>query len=114
MDLLAVGLAVWALYLAKRPGAPRWLRGVPWVLVAGFVVSFGGTLLGLKHAFDSVGAVPADRRAQALADGISRAMSFTLYGVVVDAVMLVVLAVMTWRTRAAPAPQPAPPGPPRE
>lgn len=100
MDLLAVGLAIWALYLAKRPGAPGWLRAIPWVLVVSFFVSMGGTLYGLKYAFDSVANIPADQKAEYLSKGISRAMSFTLYGIAVDVVMIVVLIICTVKLRS--------------
>lgn len=109
MDLVALGLAVWSRWLWRRPGAPSWLRWVSWVLLVGFVVSLGGTVLGLRLAFGSVESVDPSQKATVLAASISRAMAFTAAGLVLDAVVFVVLLVVALRLRRA-----SPPMPPRE
>ena len=103
MDLLAVVLFFWARWLSGRPGAPAWLRHVGPALVVVFVVSVGGTLLGLRQAFVSAGEVDAAHKAQHLSEGISRAMSFTAAGLAFDLLVLPTLAVFTWRLRRTPS-----------
>lgn len=100
MDLFAIGLIVWSRVLLRRPDAPRWLRWVAPALGLGFVVSLGGTALGLVWAFHAVESVPADQKVSLLAAGISRAMRFTVAGLVLDAVALVALLVVTFGRRA--------------
>ena len=101
MDLLAIGLAVWARILSRREGAPKWLAFLPYFIALTFIGSLGGTLLGLRHAFVSVGNVPADQKAKYLSDGIAAAMWITVYGLGLDAVFLVVLIVMTVKLKRA-------------
>lgn len=97
MDLLALGLAFWAWWLGRRPAAPRWLRAIPWMLGVGFAVSLVGTVGGLWLAFATSGSTPASERASVLAESISRAMRFTAAALVLDAVVLVLLVVMSLR-----------------
>ena len=80
MDLLAVILFIWALWLSKRTGAPRWLRFMPPALVVNFIGSLAGTLLGLMHTFRSLGGVDAGHKQHSLSEGIQRAMSYTSWG----------------------------------
>lgn len=105
MDVLAIGLAVWAWSLSRRPGAPRWLAFAPWLLAFTFIGSMAGTLLGLRHAFASVAELPPEEKSAYLAKGISSAMTYTLIGLAVDVVMVVVLLVATIKLRSHPASQ---------
>ena len=99
MDLLAIILFIWARWLSKQPGAPRWLRVVGPVLIVAFFGGFGGTVLGLIHAFHSVGNVDAAHRSQHLAEGISFAMNFMAAGFAIDLGVLIALIVVTLRLR---------------
>lgn len=99
MDFLAIILFFWALWLSKQPGAPRWLRFVPPALVVSFFGGFFGTLWGLSRAFKEVEGLAPSEKANALAEGISRAMHFTAASLVIDAVVLVVLVAITWSLR---------------
>lgn len=99
MDLIALILFFWARWLAKKPGAPAWLRYVGPALIINIFAALGLTILGLMHAFRSIGNVDAAHRSQRLAEGISTAMKFTAAGVVFDALVLVVLIVVTLRLR---------------
>lgn len=103
MDLVALGLIVWSRLLLRREGAPRWLRWVAPVLLLGFAVSLGGTVFGLKLAFQSIEGVPPDQKAAALAASISRAMWFTAFGLGLDAAAFVALLVVTVRGRRSTA-----------
>ena len=97
MDLLAIILFIWARWLSKRPGAPRWLRFVGPLLIVAFLGGFGGTVLGLVYAFHSTGNVDAAHKARHLAEGISFAMNFTFAGVAIDLAVLIALSVVAVR-----------------
>jgi hypothetical protein len=99
VDLIALALIIWSRVLLRRPGAPLWLRWVMPVLLVGFVMSLGGTALGLKWAFHAAEGVPADQKATVLAAGISRAMWVALIGVVLDGVAFAALVAVTLRRR---------------
>lgn len=99
MDALAIILFVWSRWLAKRPGAPAWMRFVGIALIVSFFGALGGTLLGLRHAFIAVEGVDAQHKARHLSDGIAFAMNFTAAGLAFDVIVLVVLSVVTWRLR---------------
>jgi biopolymer transport protein ExbB/TolQ len=47
------------------------------------LLGLAGTIYGLMLAFDAIANVPAAQRAQALATGISVAMSTTLWGLII-------------------------------
>jgi hypothetical protein len=99
VDLVAIGLMVWAHFLAKRPDAPRWLRSVKWSVGVIWAACLIGTWVGLKRAFASVpGATPAQRQEQ-LSTDIAHAMTFTAVALIVDVVVLVLLAALTSRLR---------------
>lgn len=99
VDLLSVGLGVWGWSLSRRPGAPRWLRLVPWVMACVFVLSLVGVLLGLTWVFGSTPDVPADQRATVVSVGISRVMGLVAAGLAIDVVVTVALLVETVRAR---------------
>jgi biopolymer transport protein ExbB/TolQ len=99
MDLLAVILFFWAWWLKKQPGTPPWLKSLPWLIVIAFLVSLFGTGLGLLHAFHGVEALPPSEKSAYLAEGISRAMRFTAGAIAFDAVVLVLLIILTLTRR---------------
>ncbi|MFO0598252.1 MAG: MotA/TolQ/ExbB proton channel family protein [Myxococcaceae bacterium] len=99
MDLLAIGLAIWAYLLSKRPGAPPWVRVVPFALALNLVVALAGTLWGLRHAFASVSDLPPESKAHALSEGIAHAMWWTAGGLGFDVVIAVTLVVASVRLR---------------
>jgi hypothetical protein len=102
MDLFAIILFFWARWLRKQPGTPSGLRYAPPLIVAAFLISSLGTVLGLLYAFESVKSVEPALKATHLANGITVAMRFTAAGIVFDVVMLVTLIVLTLR-RSVPA-----------
>jgi biopolymer transport protein ExbB len=57
-----------------------------------------GTIYGLMMAFDAIANVPAAQRAQALASGISCAMSTTLFGLLVAIPTLVIQGIYAQRS----------------
>jgi biopolymer transport protein ExbB/TolQ len=95
LDLLAVILFFWAWWLKKQPGTPPWLRALPWLIVIAFLVSLFGTALGLLYAFHSVEQLPPSEKSTYLANGIARAMNFTAGAIAFDAVVLVLLIILT-------------------
>jgi biopolymer transport protein ExbB/TolQ len=54
-----------------------------------------GTIYGLMIAFDAIANVPAAQRAQALATGISVAMSTTLFGLIIAVPTILFHGVLT-------------------
>jgi hypothetical protein len=103
VDLLAIVLFFWAWWLKKQSGTPSWLRFVPPLIVVAFFVSLIGTGLGLLYAFHAVENVNPAEKATHLANGISRAMSFTAGAIVFDVLVLGLLIFLTVTRRRAAA-----------
>lgn len=99
MDLLALILFFWSQWLAKKRGAPTWLRFIGPALILNIFAALGLTILGLLHAFRSIANIDAAHKSQRLAEGISAAMSFTMAGLVFDGLVLVMLITLTLRLR---------------
>jgi biopolymer transport protein ExbB/TolQ len=57
-----------------------------------------GTIFGLMMAFDAIANVPAAQRAQALATGISIAMSTTLFGLIVAVPSILVHGILAGKS----------------
>lgn len=57
-----------------------------------------GTIYGLMMAFDAIANVPAAQRAQALATGISVAMSTTLFGLIVAVPTLLIQGIIAGKS----------------
>ena len=57
-----------------------------------------GTIFGLMMAFDAIANVPAAQRAQALATGISVAMSTTLFGLIVAVPTILVQGILAGKS----------------
>jgi biopolymer transport protein ExbB/TolQ len=77
--------------------APKITRNIPFFpTLANLATLLGlmGTIYGLMIAFDAIANVPAAQRAQALATGISVAMSTTLWGLLVAIPTLLVHGVL--------------------
>ena len=57
-----------------------------------------GTIFGLMMAFDAIANVPAAQRAQALATGISVAMSTTLFGLIVAVPTILIQGILAGKS----------------
>jgi len=57
-----------------------------------------GTIFGLMMAFDAIANVPAAQRAQALATGISVAMSTTLFGLIVAVPSILIQGILAGKS----------------
>ncbi len=79
----AVQKSVDEVFLTEAPKVSRNLPFLPTFANLATLVGLLGTIYGLMIAFDAIANVPAAQRAQALATGISVAMSSTLWGLVV-------------------------------
>ena len=101
MDLIALILFFWSRWLARKPGAPGWLRFIGPALVINIFAALGLTILGLMHAFRSIANVDAAHKSQRLAEGIAAAMRFTAAGLGFDVLVLGVLIIFTARLRSA-------------
>ncbi len=99
VDIIALILFFWSRWLAKKPGAPRWLRFVGPALIINIFAALGLTILALLHAFRSNADVDPAHKSQRLAEGIAVAMRFTAVGIAFDALMLLVLIFFTVRLR---------------
>ena len=76
----AVQKAVDEVFLTETPKISRNIPLLPTLANLATLLGLMGTIFGLMIAFDAVANVPAAQRAQALATGISVAMSTTLFG----------------------------------
>ena len=77
--------------------APKVTRNIPLIPMLGnlaTLMGLMGTIFGLMMAFDAIANVPAAQRAQALATGISVAMSSTLWGLLVAVPLLLVHGIL--------------------
>lgn len=78
----AVQKAVDEVFLTEAPKISRNLPLLPTIANLATLIGLLGTIFGLMIAFDAIANVPAAQRAQALATGISVAMSSTLWGLI--------------------------------
>lgn len=103
MDLVTLGIVIalcfWARHLSRRPRAPRFLRYLPYGIVAGWAVGTFGTVYMLVHSFNNVagGNVDPSMKATLLAQGISEAMNCVAFEGMIVLVALVVLLVFHFR-----------------
>jgi biopolymer transport protein ExbB/TolQ len=79
----AVQKAVDEVFLTEAPKVTRNIPFLPTLANLATLLGLMGTIYGLMIAFDAIANVPAAQRAQALATGISVAMSTTLWGLFV-------------------------------
>lgn len=79
----AVQRAVDEVFLTEAPKITRNIAFLPTLANLATLLGLMGTIYGLMIAFDAIANVPAAQRAQALATGISVAMSTTLWGLLV-------------------------------
>jgi len=79
----AVQKAVDEVFLTEAPKITRFIPLIPTIANLATLMGLMGTIYGLMLAFDAIANVPAAQRAQALATGISVAMSSTLWGLLV-------------------------------
>ena len=75
-----VAKAVDEVFLSEAPKIGRNIPLLPTLANLATLLGLAGTIYGLMLAFDAIANVPAAQRAQALATGISVAMSTTLWG----------------------------------
>lgn len=81
--------------------APRVTRNISIIqIMANISTMLGltGTIFGLMMAFDAIANVPAAQRAQALATGISIAMSTTLFGLLVAVPALLCQGILSQKS----------------
>jgi hypothetical protein len=93
---ITFGLVVWGRAAARgRPGL-GW-KLLPYFPIAGFLVWTVGTLASvvqLNAGFDSASDIPASERAEALAEGIQTAMTWTAIGLAVGGALYLASFVM--------------------
>jgi hypothetical protein len=99
LAVVTIVLSWWGIQLARREGAPRWMRWVPAAMTA--LVLAGGAL-AIWFFADTWKAIreanPAEKQ-QMLSDGIRNAMISIAAAHVVAGAMLVMLLVVWWRLR---------------
>jgi biopolymer transport protein ExbB/TolQ len=79
----AVQKSVDEVFLTEAPKVTRNINILNTMANIATLLGLTGTIFGLMLAFDAIANVPAAQRAQALATGISVAMSTTLFGLLV-------------------------------
>jgi biopolymer transport protein ExbB/TolQ len=89
--------AVDEVFLTETPRITRLLPLLNTLSNLATLLGLTGTIYGLMLAFESVANVPAAQRAQALASGISVAMTTTLFGLIVAVPTLLLHGVMSGR-----------------
>jgi biopolymer transport protein ExbB/TolQ len=94
----AVQKAVDEVFLTEAPKITRFIPLIPTIANLATLMGLMGTIYGLMLAFDAIANVPAAQRAQALATGISVAMSSTLWGLLVAVPMLLLHGVIAMKS----------------
>ena len=94
----AVQKAVDEVFLTEAPRVTRNILFIPTIANLSTLMGLMGTIYGLMLAFDAIANVPAAQRAQALASGISMAMSSTLWGLLVAVPLLVSHAILAGKS----------------
>jgi len=94
----AVQKSVDEVFLTETPRITRNINFIPTLANLATMVGLMGTIYGLMIAFDAIANVPAAQRAQALATGISVAMSTTLWGLLVAIPLLLVHGIIAGKS----------------
>jgi biopolymer transport protein ExbB/TolQ len=95
----AVQKAVDEVFLTETPKISRFIPLMNVFANISTMLGLMGTIYGLMLSFDAVANAPAARRSQALADGISVAMSTTLFGLVVGVTGIVLQGFLAQRSK---------------
>ena len=109
--LVTIGLALWARWLGRLYGVPRFVRYLPWVFVVTWAVGMG-SVWALVRAFGAVSGVSPSQKATILAEGISKAMK--PFALSTGTLVLGALALLglTWKYRWSAKPDDVPNDPP--
>ncbi|MDR0305938.1 MAG: MotA/TolQ/ExbB proton channel family protein [Chitinispirillales bacterium] len=91
--------AVDEVFLTEAPRVSRNIYLIPIMANLATLVGLMGTIYGLMLCFDAVANVPAAQRAQALASGISMAMSSTLWGLLTAIPLLLLHGVLDGKSQ---------------
>jgi len=94
----AVQKSVDEVFLTEAPKITRFIPLIPTIANLSTLMGLMGTIYGLMLAFDAIANVPAAQRAQALATGISVAMSSTLWGLLCAVPMLLLHGVIVMKS----------------
>jgi biopolymer transport protein ExbB/TolQ len=90
--------AVDEVFLTETPKVTRNINILNTLGNIATLLGLTGTIFGLMLAFDAIANVPAAQRAQALATGISVAMSTTLFGLLVAVPTILVQGVLAGKS----------------
>ncbi len=90
--------AVDEVFLTEGPKVTRNISIINVMANLSTMLGLTGTIFGLMMAFDAIANVPAAQRAQALATGISVAMSTTLFGLLVAVPALLCQGVLSQKS----------------
>jgi biopolymer transport protein ExbB len=90
--------AVDEVFLAEAPKVTRNISILNTFANLATLLGLTGTIYGLMMAFDAIANVPAAQRAQALATGISVAMSTTLFGLLVAVPSLLIQGILAGKS----------------
>jgi len=90
--------AVDEVFLTEMPKITRNINFLNTLANLATLLGLTGTIFGLMMAFDAIANVPAAQRAQALATGISVAMSTTLFGLIVAVPSIFVQGILAGKS----------------
>jgi biopolymer transport protein ExbB len=90
--------AVDEVFLSEAPKVTRNISILNTFANLATLLGLTGTIYGLMMAFDAIANVPAAQRAQALATGISVAMSTTLFGLLVAVPSLLIQGILAGKS----------------
>jgi hypothetical protein len=112
--LCTIGLALWARWLGRLYGVPRFVRYLVWLIVVAWAVGAGGSMWGLINAFGAVSGESVDpsQKARILAEGISEAMNAFAFSTGILLLAAIVMLGLTWRYCWAAKPPEVPRDPP--
>lgn len=94
----AVQKSVDEVFLTETPKIARNITFIPTLANIATLLGLLGTIYGLMIAFDAIANVPAAQRGQALATGISVAMSTTLWGLIIAIPSLLVHGILAGKS----------------
>jgi biopolymer transport protein ExbB/TolQ len=87
-------------FLSETPKVQRNLTLMAVIANVATLLGLMGTIYGLMQAFDAIANVPAAQRAAALANGISFAMSTTLFGLVAAVPTILMQGILARRSES--------------
>ena len=112
--LMTTGLVLWARWLGRLYGVPRFVRHLAWFFAAVWALGAAWSVMGMLEGFGAISSESVDpsQKARILAEGIAESMNALAISAALLLFGAVVMLVLTWRYHWTAKPPNVPRDPP--